>query len=62
MLYGVSPFPSGTGGELGLRPAMTLRTEVIAVKTVRAGETVGYGGAWTAHARHAHGSGGGRLR
>jgi alanine racemase len=48
MLYGVSPFPSGTGAELGLRPAMTLRTEVIAVKTVRAGETVGYGATWTA--------------
>jgi alanine racemase len=48
MLYGVSPFPGGNGAELGLRPAMSLRTEVIAVKTVKAGETVGYGGAWTA--------------
>jgi alanine racemase len=48
MLYGVSPFPSGTGAELGLRPAMTLRTEVIAVKDVKAGETVGYGGSWSA--------------
>jgi len=48
VLYGVSPFPSGTGAELGLRPAMTLQTEVIAVKDVRAGETVGYGGAWLA--------------
>ncbi len=48
MLYGVSPFPSGTGAELGLRPAMTLRTAVIAVKDVKAGETVGYGGSWTA--------------
>ncbi len=48
MLYGVSPFPSGTGAELGLRPAMTLRTEVIAVKDVKAGEAVGYGGSWTA--------------
>ncbi|MDH4312835.1 MAG: alanine racemase [Gammaproteobacteria bacterium] len=48
MLYGVSPFPSGTGAELGLRPAMTLRTEVIAVKAVKAGETVGYGGSWAA--------------
>lgn len=48
MLYGVSPFPSGTGADLGLRPAMTLRTEVIALKQVRAGETVGYGGSWTA--------------
>jgi alanine racemase len=48
MLYGVSPFEQGTGAGLGLRPAMTLCTEVIAVKTVRAGEGVGYGGTWTA--------------
>jgi len=48
VLYGVSPFPSGTGAELGLRPVMTLQSEVIAVKAVRAGETVGYGGAWRA--------------
>ena len=48
MLYGVSPFPSGTGAGLGLRPVMTLQSEVIAVKDVRAGETVGYGGAWRA--------------
>jgi alanine racemase len=48
VLYGVSPFPSGMGAELGLRPVMTLQTEVIAVKDVRAGESVGYGGAWRA--------------
>jgi alanine racemase len=48
VLYGLSPFPSGTGADLGLRPAMTLQTEVIAVKDVREGETVGYGGAWRA--------------
>jgi alanine racemase len=48
MLYGLSPFPSGTGTELGLRPAMSLQSEVIAVKPVRVGETVGYGGAWRA--------------
>jgi alanine racemase len=48
MLYGVSPFPGTVGASLGLRPAMTLRTEVIAVKAVRTGETVGYGAVWTA--------------
>jgi alanine racemase len=47
-LYGVSPFPHGTGTDLGLRPAMTLHSEVIAVKDVAAGETVGYGGTWRA--------------
>jgi alanine racemase len=47
-LYGVSPFADGTGADLGLRPAMTLHSEVIAVKDVAAGETVGYGGTWRA--------------
>ena len=48
LLYGVSPFPSGNGADLGLHPAMTLQTEVIAVKIVKSGETVGYGGSWRA--------------
>jgi alanine racemase len=48
MLYGVSPFEGNVGADLGLRPAMTLETEVIAVKPVRAGESVGYGATWTA--------------
>ena len=48
MLYGASPFAAGHGEEHGLRAAMTLQTEVIAVKEVRAGETVGYGAEWRA--------------
>jgi alanine racemase len=48
MLYGASPFPEETGGSLGLKPAMTLSSELIAVKTVKAGGRVGYGGTWTA--------------
>jgi alanine racemase len=51
MLYGASPFPRGTGADIGLRPVMTFQSEVIAVKTVEAGETVGYGGAWRAPRR-----------
>ena len=47
-LYGVSPFPGETAGELGLRPAMTLETVVIATRRVPAGESVGYGGTWRA--------------
>ena len=47
-LYGVSPFADRTGADLGLQPAMSLETTVIAVKRVLAGETVGYGGAWRA--------------
>jgi alanine racemase len=47
-LYGVSPFRNGTASDLGLQPAMHLQTEVIAVKDVRARETVGYGATWRA--------------
>jgi alanine racemase len=46
MLYGLSPFPDRTGIQDGLRPAMTLETRLIAVNYCRAGEAVGYGGAW----------------
>jgi alanine racemase len=48
MLYGVSPFADDTGEVLGLLPAMTLVTRVIAVKQLEAGERVGYGGTWRA--------------
>ncbi len=48
MLYGVSPVPGQSGEDLGLRPAMTLWSRIIAVKPVQSGERVGYGGTWTA--------------
>jgi alanine racemase len=48
MLYGASPFPQGSGADLGLRAVMTFQTGVISVRSVRAGETVGYGGTWRA--------------
>jgi alanine racemase len=48
LLYGVSPFAATTGSELGLRPAMTLETRVIAVRNIATGDRVGYGGCWTA--------------
>lgn len=48
MLYGVSPVAGRTGADEGLRPVMTLRTALIAVKRVRAGQRVGYAGTWTA--------------
>jgi alanine racemase len=44
MLYGVSPFEETTGIELGLQPVMTLKTRLISVRTVKAGDAVGYGG------------------
>jgi alanine racemase len=48
MLYGISPFPDQTGEALGLRPAMTFETRVIALRDLAAGERVGYGGTWRA--------------
>ncbi len=45
-LYGYPP--ETTGNTLGLRPAMTMFAPVTQVKTVRAGDTVGYGRTWTA--------------
>lgn len=46
MLYGVSPFLGGRGPEEGLRPAMTFRSELIAINHLREGDAVGYGGTW----------------
>lgn len=47
-LYGASPFPHRTAESLGLTPAMTLETTVIATRRVAQGESVGYGGTWRA--------------
>jgi len=41
-VYGLSPFGGGHGAELGLRPAMTLRGRVAAVRRVPAGTGVSY--------------------
>jgi len=46
MLYGASPFVDGLAEAEGLRPVMTLTTRLIAVKRLRRGEPVGYGGTW----------------
>ena len=48
VLYGASPFADKVGSQLGLQPAMSLETSVIAVRRVPKGETVGYGGTWRA--------------
>jgi alanine racemase len=45
-LYGVSPFPHRTAEEDGMRPVMTLRTRLIAIKPLGLGDAVGYGGDW----------------
>ncbi len=46
MLYGCSPFVEGAEAGLDLKPAMTLRSRLIAVNHLEAGATVGYGRAW----------------
>lgn len=51
MLYGSSPFPEPQVNADQLKPVMTLESEVIAVRTIEAGETVGYGRSWTAQRR-----------
>ena len=48
MLYGATPFAYDTAAMLGLVPVMTLRSEIIAVQELRAGESVGYGAQFTA--------------
>lgn len=49
MLYGSSPFSSETTAlELGLKPVMTLSSEIIGVQHLQPGDRVGYGGTFTA--------------
>jgi alanine racemase len=45
-LYGLSPVAGKCGRDLGLVPAMTLSTRLIAINRVARGEPVGYGGAY----------------
>ena len=42
-LYGLSPFEEITAGQLGLRPALTLRSRILTVKDVPAGHGASYG-------------------
>jgi len=52
MLYGATPLPYDTSDMLGLRPVMTLRSELIAVQDLKANESVGYGAQYTASRPH----------
>jgi len=42
-LYGASPLPDKSARQLGLKPAMTLESRLIAVREYAAGEGIGYG-------------------
>jgi alanine racemase len=46
-IYGLDPAPGYTP-DLGLVPAMTVRTRLAMVKRVEAGDSVSYGATWTA--------------
>ncbi|MEK6594521.1 MAG: alanine racemase [Pseudomonadota bacterium] len=48
LLYGCPPFADNTATELGLKPVMTLASEIIAIQQLKRGDTVGYGGIFTA--------------
>lgn len=51
MLYGSSPFPAReSASALGLRPVMTLESEVISIRDLAPGDRVGYGGTFVADA------------
>lgn len=47
-LYGISPRAESNGIDEGLLPVMTLKSQLIAVREHKAGETIGYGGHWVA--------------
>lgn len=51
MLYGCSPYPEGNAADLDLKPAMTLESEIIAVREIARGDAVGYGSAYVAQGR-----------
>jgi len=48
MLYGCSPFADRSAASLGLKPVMTLASELISVRRLQRGERVGYGSSYEA--------------
>ncbi|MDQ8039118.1 MAG: alanine racemase [Rickettsiella sp.] len=48
VLYGVSPFADASGIQHGLKPVMSLKSEIIAINYLELGDRVGYGGTWAA--------------
>lgn len=47
-LFGISPLAGVSAATLGLEPVMNFDTTLLAVKPLKAGEPVGYGGTWRA--------------
>ncbi|GIX30563.1 MAG: alanine racemase [Porticoccaceae bacterium] len=48
LLYGNSPFAKAHPAAAGLRPVLSLRSRIIALRRVAPGEAVGYGASWRA--------------
>jgi alanine racemase len=48
MLYGASPFADTSAQQIGLKPVMTLSSQIISIRDIKAGETVGYAGLFRA--------------
>jgi alanine racemase len=48
MLYGATPLEGESAESLDLEPAMSLAARVVSVRRIDAGDSVGYGGEWTA--------------
>lgn len=48
MLYGATTVSGVSAADFGLRPAMQLNSEIIAVQTIEAGQSIGYGNRFTA--------------
>ena len=48
MLYGASPFTGTSAQQLGLKPAMTLSSRIIATQELCSGDEIGYGGLFRA--------------
>ena len=46
MLYGVSPMKDKLADDYGLKPVMTLESEIISIQHLRKGDSVGYGATW----------------
>lgn len=46
LLYGVAVVAGRSGADFGFEPAMTLRARLVAIRQLRAGDAVGYGGSW----------------
>lgn len=50
LLYGISPVNGLSASDLNLKPVMTFKSELISVKRLPAGSSIGYGGTYTLEA------------